>query len=303
MDKKILEDHIDEINEIIYEFLPDADEYNAPLTEAVNYSIKAGGKRLRPMLMLETFRLFSDTREIPEMLKILMASIEFIHTHSLIHDDLPCIDNDDLRRGITSTHKKFGEALGVLSGDALLNYAYEIALRGIDESSDPEYYMCGISSLRVLSEKAGMYGMLSGQSVDVYSEKNADFTVGEKELGYIYKKKTAALFEAPMMIGAIFGGASDLEVKIMEKAACYIGLAFQIRDDILDVTGNTEELGKSTGSDDKNNKVTYVTYYGMEKAKSDVDKYMDAALNLIKQLKYKNSFLMEVLQLLSGRNK
>ena len=303
MDKKILQDHVDEINEIIYGYLPEADDHNEELTEAVCYSVQAGGKRLRPMFIQESFRLFAEGREEPEILHAFMAAIEFIHTYSLIHDDLPAMDNDEYRRGKLTTHAKYGEAVGVLAGDALLNLAFETILERIENSEDPDDYMGGISAARVLASKAGLYGMVGGQSMDVYSEKHPDFHVDPDCLKYIYRNKTSALLEASMMIGAIIAGASDLEIELVEKMAGYIGLAFQIQDDILDVTSSQEVLGKPIGSDEKNHKQTYISLYGLEKAKAQVKAYTDQALEILNCLKHKNMFLKELIIELIDREK
>ena len=303
MDQKILQDHVDEINDLIYDYLPQADDYNEELAEAMAYSVQAGGKRLRPMLMQETFRMFAEGREEPEILFAFMAAIEFIHTYSLIHDDLPAMDNDEYRRGQLTCHAKYGEAAGILAGDALLNRAYEIIFDAIEGSEEPDDYMGGISAARVLSEKAGMYGMVGGQYIDVYADKHEGFEPDEKCLQYIYLNKTSALLQAAMMTGAILGSASDIEIDLIEKMAGYIGLAFQIRDDILDVTGSQEVLGKPTGSDEKNQKRTYVSVYGIDKANEAVKKYTETALKIMDSLRFRNPFLRNLILALTEREK
>ena len=302
MDKKILQDHVDDINSIIRNYLPEADDYNEELAEAMNYSVEAGGKRLRPMFIRETYRMFAGSREEPEILYAFMAAIECIHTYSLIHDDLPAMDNDDYRRGQLTTHKKYGEAAGILTGDALLNYAYEIILDTIEGSEDPDDYMGGISAARVLAAKAGMYGMVGGQYLDVYSEKHPDFTVDEASLKYIYSNKTSALLEASMMIGAILGSASDIEIDMVEKIARYIGLAFQIQDDILDVTGDQALTGKPVGSDERNQKQTYVSIHGLEAAGKAVDEYTGRAIEMFDSLHRQNAYFRELIIELAGRD-
>lgn len=303
MDQKILQDHVDEINDLIYDYLPQADDYNEELAEAMAYSVQAGGKRLRPMLMQETFRMFAEGREEPEILFAFMAAIEFIHTYSLIHDDLPAMDNDEYRRGQLTCHAKYGEAAGILAGDALLNRAYEIIFDAIEGSEEPDDYMGGISAARVLSEKAGIYGMVGGQYIDVYADKHEGFEPDEKCLQYIYLNKTSALLQAAMMTGAILGSASDIEIDLIEKMAGYIGLAFQIRDDILDVTGSQEVLGKPTGSDEKNQKRTYVSVYGIDKANEAVKKYTETALKIMDSLRFRNPFLRNLILALTEREK
>jgi len=295
MDKKVLQDHVDEINDLILDYLPMPDSHNEELVQAIHYAVMAGGKRLRPMMMLETYRMFARGRQEPELLYALMAAIEFIHNYSLIHDDLPAMDNDACRRGQPTVHVKYGEAAGILAGDALLNYAYEIVFRAIDESEDPDDYMGGISAARVLSAKAGMTGMVGGQYLDVYDDKHPEFVVDRECMDYIYRNKTSALIEASMMVGAILGGADDLETRVVEKMAGYIGIAFQIRDDILDVTGSQELLGKPVGSDEKNEKQTFVRLYGLNEAQAAVKRYSEKGLEIFDSLKYRNPFLRDLI--------
>lgn len=303
MDKRVLQDHIDEINELIEDYFPSSDQYNTELAEAMIYAVEAGGKRLRPMLMLETYRMFAEGRDEPEILYAFMAVIEFIHTYSLIHDDLPAMDNDQYRRGQLTVHAKYGEAAGILAGDALLNHAYETVFQAIEGSEDPDDYMAGISAARVIASKAGMSGMVGGQYIDVYADKHGDFIVDGDCLDYIYRNKTSALIEAAIMTGAILGCASDLEIDVVEKMAGYIGYAFQIRDDILDVTGNEEVLGKPVGSDERNEKKTYVSLYGLEKAQKAVEEYSGKALQIFDSLRHRNPFLRELIALLINREK
>ncbi len=304
MDKLILKKHIEEINDIIYKFLPDGDEYNAELVKAVNYSVKAGGKRLRPMFVLETYKMFSaDNNAEPEILHAFMSAIEFIHTYSLVHDDLPAMDNDEYRRGQLTTHAQFGEAAGILAGDALLNWAYEVLLNAITSCSDGEEMTAAARAAQVLASKAGIKGMVGGQSVDVYADKHYEFKVDEKCLEYIYNNKTSALIEASFMMGAILGRADDEDVRAVEKMAGYIGMAFQIQDDILDVVGSQEILGKPVGSDEKNNKQTYVNIYGLDAARKAVKDYTSEALGIFDSLGMKNTFLRELIVELIDREK
>lgn len=228
--------------EIIRRYLPEEAGFARTMAEAMNYNMCAGGKRLRPILLLETFRMFGEDERVAEPF---MAGIEMIHTHSLIHDDLPAIDNDDYRRGRLTTHKVYGEAMGVLSGVSLLNYAYETMLGAFDLTSDKDRV---IRALKIMSNKTGLYGMLGGQSVDV---ENDGKEISRGMLDYIYEHKTSALIEASMMAGAILGGANEEQTAQIEKAASAIGLAFQIQDDILDVTSTSQELGKPVHSDEK----------------------------------------------------
>ena len=229
--------------------------------EAMNYSVKAGGKRLRPMLMLETSKMFDKDCE---NIYPFMAAIEFIHTYSLVHDDLPAMDNDEYRRGRKTTHAEYGEDLGILAGDGLLNYAYEIMTKAVLESEDPYK---AIQAMNVIATKAGIYGMVGGQTVDVISEgKKIDLDT----IMYIHNLKTAALIEASMMAGAILAGATQTQIDTVENIANNVGIAFQIQDDILDIISTTEKLGKPVLSDEKNDKTTYVSLCGLEKAKDDV---------------------------------
>lgn len=304
MDRLILKRRIEEINDIVYRFLPEADDYNAELVKAVNYSVKAGGKRLRPMFVRETYRMFggADKAE-PEIVHVFMAAIEFIHTYSLVHDDLPAMDNDEYRRGQLTTHAQYGEAAGILAGDALLNLAYEVVLNAITNCSDYEEMAAAVRSAQVLASKAGLKGMVGGQSVDVYDDKHHEFKVDENCLEYIYNNKTSALIEASFMMGAILGNASEDQVSAVQKMAGYIGMAFQIQDDILDVVGDQEVLGKAIGSDEKNNKQTYVSIYGLDAARRAVNDHTAEALKIFDSLSETNTFLRELIVDLIDREK
>ena len=226
-----------------------------------------------------------------------MAGMEMIHTHSLIHDDLPALDNDDYRRGRLTTHKVYGEAMGVLSGVALLNYAYETMLQAFSMTEEKDRV---IRALTVMADKTGIHGMLGGQSVDV---ENDGKPLEKETLDYIYRNKTSALIEASMMTGAILAGADETEVSVVEEAAYYIGLAFQIQDDILDVTSTDQELGKPVHSDEKNNKVTYVTLFGIQEASGQVEELSNKALTLLKGLNKNNEFLYLLVEKLINRRK
>lgn len=292
-----LKKRTEEINKVIQSYLPEEEGFAKTMAQAMNYSILAGGKRLRPMLILETLRLFGGEEKLAYPF---MAAMEMIHTHSLVHDDLPALDNDDYRRGRLTTHKVYGEAMGVLSGVALLNYAYEVMLTAFDTADTPDCQAHVIQSLKVMSHKTGLYGMLGGQSVDV---ENDGKPMSREMIDYIYENKTSALIEASVMTGAILGGATEEEIVIVEKAAKNIGLAFQIQDDILDVTSTEEELGKPIHSDEKNHKTTYVTLMGIEKASQQVKKLSDEAVTLLEGLNKKNEFLFTLVNELVGRRK
>ena len=283
-----------EVQEIIYRYLPKEEDYQKTLLEAMNYSMTAGGKRLRPLLMQETYRLFGGTSDVVEPF---MAAMEMIHTHSLIHDDLPAMDDDEYRRGRKTTHIVYGEAMAILAGDALLNYAYETACLAFGK--EPSNERIG-KALAVLAKKTGITGMIGGQSVDVEASGQP---LERGRLDFIYRLKTSALLEGSMMIGAILAGASDEEVTVIEQAASDVGLAFQIRDDILDVTSTSEVLGKPTGSDEKNNKTTYVTLDGLERASADVELISGRAIAALDKLDKKNPFLRSlILELITREN-
>ena len=286
--------HTAQVEEIITGYLPKEEGYQKTVIEAMNYSFLAGGKRLRPMLMLETYRLFGGKSEIVEPF---MAAIEMIHTYSLIHDDLPAMDNDDYRRGRKTTHIVYGEAMGILAGDGLLNYAFETATRALEmEPSNPRVG----KALRILAVKAGIYGMIGGQTVDVESEGQSS---GQEKLDFIYELKTGALIEASMLIGAVLAGATKNEQDTISQVAKDVGLAFQIQDDILDVTSDMETLGKPIGSDEKNQKTTYVTIRGLDEARRDVERISDRAVDAMDALVVKNQYLNELLKYLIHRKK
>ena len=288
---------VEQINRIIERYLPKEEGYQRTIFEAMNYSVRAGGKRLRPMLMQETYRMFGGSDAAIEPF---MAAIEMIHTYSLVHDDLPAMDNDEYRRGKKTTHAVYGEAMGILAGDALLNYAYETAAQALPAlDKNPNV---GAAFL-VLAQKAGVYGMVGGQVVDVEADKRGETTIAREKLDFIYQLKTGALIEAAMKIGAILAGATTEEQRIVEQVAGRIGLAFQIQDDILDVTSTFEELGKPIGSDEKNQKSTYVTYEGLEKSAADVEALSEEASALLATLGKDDAFLQELIHFLVHRNK
>lgn len=289
-----MEKRLEQVQHILERYLPKEEGFQKTVLEAMNYSMYAGGKRLRPILMLETYRLFGGQGKVIEPF---MAAIEMIHTHSLIHDDLPALDNDEYRRGRRTTHVVYGEAMAILAGDALLNYAYETAVQAFE--LEPESTRIG-KALAILSRKTGVYGMLGGQCVDVEA---AGKNITREKLDFIYRLKTSALIEASMMTGAALAGASKEKIQQIEAAARDIGLAFQIRDDILDVTSTVDELGKPVFSDEKNEKMTYVTIEGIEKAKKDVEEISKRAICALKSMEKENEFLEELVISLVDRKK
>ena len=283
--------------DVVCRFLPDVEGHQGMIFDAMEYSVTAGGKRLRPILMNETYIMFGGKSDVIEPF---MAAIEMIHTYSLVHDDLPAMDNDMLRRGKPTTHATYGEAMGILTGDALLNYAFETALNAYDaEDADVSAIT---SAMRILARKAGVFGMIGGQVVDVMSEKH-QLDIDEEKLHFIYELKTGALIEASMMIGAALAGASEEEITTVESVASMIGMAFQIQDDILDIEGDEAKLGKTVGSDAKNQKATYVVFEGLDKAKDDVEKLTEEAIKILIDFPYENIFLEKLIMWLVMRDK
>ena len=312
-----------DIEEIIRAYLPAETGYQRTVLEAMNYSILAGGKRLRPMLMQETYKMFGGSgREVEP----LMAAIEMIHTYSLVHDDLPAMDNDEYRRGRKTTHTVYGEAMGILAGDGLLNLAWETAMQAfpMGEQGETAHMQRIAGAVAVLARKAGVYGMIGGQTADIQAEEAEQ--VSMEQLLFIHEHKTAALIQAAMMIGAVLAGASKEAVDRMEKAAANmagailaganeqqirqmercaynIGIAFQIQDDILDVTGTMEELGKPIGSDEKNHKQTYVTIRGVEASAREVERLSREAMEILSSVEGDSGFLRELTAFLIHRRK
>lgn len=293
--KEEYQKRIESIESILEKYLPVQEGYQKIIMEAMEYSLMAGGKRLRPMLMKESFTLFGGEGEIIEPF---MAAIEMIHTYSLVHDDLPAMDNDEYRRGRKTTHVVYGEDMGILAGDALLNYAFETACRAFDIA--PEQSSCIGQALKILAGKAGIYGMIGGQVVDV--KESGHILTGDM-LDFIYRLKTSALIESSMMIGAVLAGADTGDTEKMEKIARRIGLAFQIQDDILDVTSTTEVLGKPVHSDEKNEKTTYVTWKGLEESKEEVSRMTEEAVRELRTIQVDGGFLEELLKSLVYREK
>lgn len=289
-----LQEKTEYVNEMLKEYYPLEEGHQKVIFEAMNYSVEAGGKRLRPIFMMEVSKLFEG---FSDEVKPFMAAMEMIHTYSLVHDDLPAMDNDDYRRGKLTTHKKFGHAMGILAGDGLLNYAFETAAEALSAS---EHMDRAAKALQILAKKAGAYGMIGGQVVDV---ELTGKPLSKEQLDFIYEKKTSALIEASFMIGGILAGATESQVRLLEEAAGNIGMAFQIQDDILDVTSTSEVLGKPVLSDEKNEKTTYVTLYGVEGAAEYVKKYTDEAMNILAELGEENEFLNELIISLINREK
>lgn len=303
---------------VIQAYMPEDASFQKTVVEAMNYTMSAGGKRIRPVLMQSVYEMFGGKDEYVEPF---MAAMEMIHTYSLIHDDLPALDNDDYRRGRKTAHIVYGEAMAILAGDSLLNYAFETAAKAFSMVAEPiSYEQDGVleqdkvkllfeeiqlrrnieKAMTVLTEKPGIYGMIGGQVADV---ELTGSRLSKEQLTYIYENKTGALIEASMLIGAILAGAREKDLEKINRIASNVGMAFQIQDDILDETATFEELGKPIHSDEKNEKVTYVTIYGMEAAKEEVERLSMEACDLLKTIEGDSSFLTElILHLIHRKN-
>ncbi len=288
------------LDDLLYSFLPREEGFQRTVLEAMNYSVKAGGKRLRPMLMEETFRMCGG--EDGKLLAPFMAAIEMIHTYSLVHDDLPAMDNDEYRRGKKTTWAVYGDAIGILAGDGLLNYAFETAVKAFGACESPEEYHRTARALELLARKAGVYGMIGGQTADIEAEGMGK-ALTEEQLLFIHEHKTAALIEASMGVGAVLAGADEKALEKVQKCAYNIGIAFQIQDDILDVTGDSAELGKPVGSDEQNQKQTYVTLKGLEQAQADVERMSGEALRILDDFTGEHEFLEQLVLWLIHRRK
>lgn len=299
MTKDKWNERIEDVEAGFTPYLPKEEGYAKTVLEAMNYSICAGGKRLRPLFLYTAYRMLGGEDE--RVVRPFMMAMEMIHTYSLVHDDLPAMDDDDYRRGRLTTHKKYGEAMGILTGDALLNAAFETAFLAFDsETSAGEIG----EALKVLGHKAGIYGMVGGQVVDV--ENNGCF-VGADMLYYVYKNKTAALMEASLMIGGILAGASREQVASLEEIGTQIGIAFQIQDDILDVVGEEAVIGKPVHSDEKNEKTTYLALHGLDKSREKVEECTRKGLDTLKEISAvredEKEFLHDLLLSLVGRER
>ena len=283
-----------EVNTFLLNYFENKGSFNKVIYDSASYSLNIGGKRIRPLLMLLTYNMYKENwREILEF----SSAIEMIHTYSLVHDDLPAMDNDMYRRGKKTTHAVYGEDMGILAGDGLLNMAYETMSMAILKSKYPQR---AALAMNILAYKAGIYGMIGGQVVDV---ELTGKPIPQEKLDFIYRLKTGALLEASMMIGAVLAGADEEEIALTEQIASAVGLAFQIQDDILDVTSSQEVLGKPVLSDEKNNKTTYVTLEGIEKSKHDVKQLSETAVDILYSLPGKNEFLEELIEMLVSREK
>ncbi len=292
--KEQLTERVAAVEALLKQYLPKEEGLQKTICEACNYSMLAGGKRIRPLFMQLTYEMFGGQgSEIGPF----MAAIEMIHTSSLVHDDLPCMDNDEYRRGRKTTWVKYGYDMAVLTGDALMIYAFEVASKAFADTACPERVG---RAIQILAQKTGIYGMIGGQVVDV---EMTGSPMTREQLDFVYQLKTGALLEASMMIGAVLAGAEDAAVADMEQIAGKIGLAFQIRDDILDVTSTTEQLGKPVLSDEKNQKTTYVTYEGMTQSEADVKRLSEEAIAGVSSYEGAHQFLVELIRMLITREK
>ena len=289
-----MEEKIKKTEEYLSNFVEVKDNPQKLIYEAMNYSLLSGGKRLRPVLLLGTYEMF---REDDEAAMPFACAIEMIHTYSLIHDDLPAMDNDDYRRGRLSNHKKFGEASAVLAGYGLLNKAFETGLKAALE------YNIGteraVKALLEIARSSGSDGMIGGQVVDMFGHEKIS-TV--EDLKYMYSLKTGAIIKSSVIAGAILGGADEKELNALEIFAEKTGLAFQIEDDLLDVTGTIEKLGKATGSDEANNKITYLTFATIQEAKNEVSSLTAEAIKSLDVFGEKSVRLSELAGYLTSRD-
>lgn len=287
-----ISDWVKIIDKELEEYVKTLDNPQKSIYESMKYSLCAGGKRLRPSLLLITYTMFdSDYRKALPF----ACAMEMIHTYSLIHDDLPCMDNDDYRRGKLSNHKMYGEANALLAGDALLNKSFEICIEACQDFDNMEYALRAVS---IIASSAGTEGMIGGQVVDISSEgKISDIEM----LKYMYSLKTGAIIESSIVAGAILGGANEEEIKKLEKFAQNLGIAFQIQDDVLDVIGDEKKLGKSIGSDVENNKITYLSFMDINKAKEHVKIYTKKAIENLDIFGEKSRYLKEISNVLVNR--
>ncbi len=293
-----LKKKVEHVERVIAGYLPVQEGYSARVIEAMNYSVEAGGKRLRPLILEETAAMYADA----SLAGPFMAALEMIHTYSLVHDDLPAMDNDEFRRGRKTTWSVYGEGMAVIAGDGLLNYAYETALAAYETAGDAQGKNRVFRALRILASNAGVFGMVGGQCADIVTDQNSESLTAEL-LYYIHEKKTACLIASAFQIGAVLAGAPEEDIAALGEIASDIGHAFQIQDDILDVTGNQEELGKSIGKDAAEGKATYVSMNGLEASRKKVKELTEHAVKSMKGLSAHSDFLEELVLQLMTRTK
>lgn len=292
--KEELKKYIEIVNKELEKHVETKECPESILNESKGYSLMAGGKRLRPILIMAAYGLFKN--DIEKCYNFAVA-MEMVHTFSLIHDDLPAIDNDDYRRGKLTNHKKYNESTAVLAGDSLLNNAYKIIIEDIGNSEDSEKEI----KLEALYELSyGIDRMIAGEYVDTEYEGKK---ISNEYLEYMHENKTGALIKASVKIGAILAGASAEDIEKLSEYAEKIGLAFQVKDDILSEIGNQEELGKPVGNDRERGKCTYVTKYGLEEAQKMLDDIIEEAIGIIKNYNKNSEFLIELALYIKNRNK
>lgn len=282
--KEILKNKIDYVEKLLMEYMPKEEGYQKTIMQAMNYSLSAGGKRLRPILTLESCKAVGGNEE--DAIPFAMA-IEMIHTYSLIHDDLPAMDNDDLRRGKPTNHKVFGDGIATLAGDALLNEAMIIMMNYSLKNGEN-----ALRASKEIAEAAGSEGMIGGQVVDIINEGKSQ--ISEDELKYMHAKKTGELIRAAIVSGAILAEAPKKDIEAFDLFGRKLGLAFQIKDDILDVTGSTEKLGKKAHADEELNKCNFITMYGLEKCEKLCKDLSYESISLLNSITKDTSYLKEL---------
>ena len=272
-------------------YVPEKDNRQKSIYESMRYSLFAGGKRIRPVLMMETFTMF---KEEEDSIMPFACALEMIHTYSLIHDDLPAMDDDDFRRGKPTNHKVYGDAMAILAGDGLLNKAFETISQNVSSMEISAENI--LKSLEILSDASGSEGMIGGQVTDMFVEERT-----MEYLECMHRLKTGALIKAACQIGATAGGASNEEIRCLSDYANYLGLAFQVKDDILDFTADEEELGKPVGSDEKNDKLTYVTLVGLDQSQKILEDYTQKAISSLEIFGARAERLREIAEYLLKR--
>lgn len=300
----LLQKKTEECNQLIQQYVVQDERKTSVIQEAMQYSVLAGGKRLRPMILLEVFLLFSPKQECYQTAEVFATALELIHTYSLVHDDLPAMDDDQYRRGMLTTHAKYGEAFGVLAGDALLNEAFFLCAKEVErlavtlDKADASSLRAACTAQRILAEYAGKDGMIKGQELDLTYEGKA---IETDQLLLMYELKTSRLLEAAFQIGAVLGGADEQEQQYAYKSASALGRAFQLKDDMLDLIGDEKKLGKPVHSDLKNEKTTYVSLEGFEKTEKEIVRLTEEAIQCLEQLPGEKEFLKTLMLSLINR--
>lgn len=288
-----MKEKVDKVNEFLSDVVIEFENSQSVIYKSMNYSLLSGGKRIRPLLFLSTYEIFRDvTKDIIPFAGIM----ELIHTYSLIHDDLPAMDNDDYRRGKLSSHKVFGEATAILAGDALLNKAFEIGLEFCVNSVDIKR---AVKALSVIARSSGTEGMIGGQVIDMFSNERIN---NIDELKHMDELKTGAIIKSSAAAGAILGGANETEIDAVESYAHKLGIAFQIIDDVLDVKGCQNKLGKAVGSDKANNKITYLSFLTVKEAEEYAVNLTEKAIDDLRIFDDRALYLTELARYLTKRD-